>query len=322
MKAMQVNEGNVVEILDLPIPEAEPGEVVIKVQYSGVNYKDALAVTGKGKILRSFPMTPGIDAAGVIEASADERFSVGEPVVVTGYAMGERFNGAFAEYVKVAADYVVPLPEGLTAEECMILGTAGFTAAYAVHQMQRNDQQPENGPILVTGATGGVGSLAVNMLSNLGYEVVAVSGKMSQTDWLKSIGATSVVDRNEIDYGTRPLEAARWAGAVDTVGGEPLAGLLPCIKPLGNVAAIGLAAGFKLNTTVMPFILRGVNLLGINSVDCPMPLRKTLWNRLASDLKPTMLNQIHSGDLTLDEIPEFCNKMIASEISGRWLVKL
>lgn len=322
MKAMQIQEGNKVEILDLPVPETEPGEVIIKVQYSGVNYKDALAVTGKGKILRKFPMTPGIDAAGEIEASADERFSAGEAVVVTGCGMGERFNGAFAEYVKVNADYVVPSTEGLTAKECMILGTAGFTAAYAIHQMEKNDQHPDNGPVLVTGATGGVGSLAVNMLSNLGYEVVAVSGKMSQTDWLKSIGATSVIDRNEIDYGTRPLEAARWAGAVDTVGGDPLAGLLPCIQPLGNVAAIGLAAGFKLQTTVMPFILRGVNLLGINSVDCPMPLRKTLWQRLASDLKPSVLDQILSGELSLDTIPDFCNKMIKSEISGRWLVKL
>jgi len=322
MKAIYVYHDQGAHLLDLPIPELEKGEVLIKTHYSGVNYKDALAITGKGKILHDFPMTPGIDMSGEVVKTRPRKFKKGDQVLVTGCGMGERYDGGYAEYVKVTADNIVSIPAGLTQRKSMVLGTAGFTAAYAIHQIEKNGQQAEQGPVVVTGATGGVGSLAVNMLSKLGYEVIAITGKREKELWLKKLGASEVIDRRKINYGKRPLETARWAGAVDTVGGDTLAGLIRNIKPRGNIACIGLAGGHELHTTVMPFLLRGINLLGINSVDCPMPLRKELWQRLASDLKPTELETIYSGVLSLQEVPEFCNKMLAGKTSGRWLVKL
>ncbi len=322
MKAIHVYHDQGAHVLDLPVPELEQGEVLVKVHYSGVNYKDALAVTGKGKILRHFPMTPGIDMSGEVVKTRPRKFKKGDEVLVTGCGMGERYNGAFAEYVKVPAEHVVTIPAGLTKRKSMILGTAGFTAAYAIHQMEKNGQHPEQGPIVVTGATGGVGSIAVNMLAGLGYEVIAITGKKTEKElWLKKLGAAEILDRTNVDYGSRPLESARWAGAIDTVGGDTLAGLLRRIKRGGNVACIGLAGGHELHTTVMPFILRGINLLGINSADCPMPLRKKLWQWLAGDLKPAGLESIYSGVLSLEEIPEFCEKMLAGKTSGRWLVR-
>lgn len=321
MKAIYVYHDQGAHLLDLPAPDLEKGEVLIKVDYSGVNYKDALAITGKGKILHKFPTTPGIDVSGEVVKTRPRKFKKGDQVLVTGCGMGERYDGGFAEYVKVSAENIIVIPGGLTKRKSMILGTAGFTAAYAIHQMEKNGQHPEQGSVIVTGATGGVGSLAINMLANMGYEVIAITGKTEKKLWLKKLGAAEVIDRKKINYGKRPLESAQWAGAIDTVGGETLAGLIRNIKSRGNIACIGLAGGYELNTTVMPFILRGINLLGINSVDCPMPLRKKLWQRLASDLKPTELETIYSGVLSLEEIPEFCEKMLAGKTSGRWLVK-
>lgn len=322
MKAIYVYHDQGTHLLDLPVPELEKGKVLVKIHYSGINYKDALAITGKGKILHDFPMTPGIDMSGEIVKTRPRKFKKGDQVLITGCGMGEHYNGGFAEYVKVSAENIIVIPSGLTKRKSMILGTAGFTAAYAIHQMEKNGQQPEYGPVVVTGATGGVGSLVINILAKLGYEVIAITGKKIEKElWLKKLGAAEVIDRKKINYGSHPLESARWAGAIDTVGGDTLSGLIRNIKSRGNIACIGLAGGYKLNTTVMPFILRGINLLGINSVDCPMSLRKLLWQRLASDLKPTELETIYSGVLSLEEIPEFCKKMLAGKTSGRWLVK-
>jgi len=296
------------------------GEVVIRSHYSSVNYKDALAVTGQGKILKELPMTPGIDVAGEIILSKDDRFNLGDTVLVTGYGLGERFDGGYAEQVTVPADFVVPCPDSLTPREAMIIGTAGFTAALALQRMEENHQSPADGPIVVTGASGGVGSMAINILAGCGYEVTAISGKPAMLDDLKALGATEVIDREQFDPGKRPLEQARWAGAVDNVGGEALAGLTRMVKPRGNIASIGLAGGHELHTTVMPFILRGINLLGINSVDCPMPLRRQLWDRLSNDLKPRALDKILSSELSLQDIPSYCERMMQGNTSGRALV--
>ena len=312
------DQGAQLETLEPPAPE--DGDVVIRSHYSSVNYKDALAVTGQGKILRKLPMTPGIDIAGEITLSKDDRFNVGDTVLVTGCGLGERFDGGYAEQVTVPADFVVPCPDGLTPREAMIIGTAGFTAALALHRMEENHQSPADGPVVVTGASGGVGSMAIDMLAGRGYEVTAISGKPTMFDDLKALGATEVLDREQFDPGKRPLEQARWAGAVDNVGGETLAGLTRMIKPRGNIASIGLAGGHELHTTVMPFILRGINLLGINSVDCPMPLRRQLWDRLSSDLKPRALDKILRSELSLQDIPNHCEKMLTGSTSGRALV--
>jgi len=277
-------------------------------------------VMGQGKILRKQPMTPGIDIAGEITLSKDDRFNVGDTVLVTGCGLGERFDGGYAEQVTVPADFVVPCPDGLTPREAMIIGTAGFTAALALHRMEENHQSPADGPVVVTGASGGVGSMAIDMLAGRGYEVTAISGKPTMFDDLKALGATEVLDREQFDPGKRPLEQARWAGAIDNVGGETLAGLTRMIKPRGNIASIGLAGGHELHTTVMPFILRGINLLGINSVDCPMPLRRQLWDRLSSDLKPRALDKILCSELSLQDIPNHCEKMLTGSTSGRALV--
>jgi len=306
----------------LPSPIPADGEVVILGHYSSINYKDSLAVTGQGKILRELPMTPGIDVAGEILLSNDSRFNVGDTVLVTGCGLGERFDGGYAEQVKVAADFVIPCPDGLTPREAMIIGTAGFTAALAIHRMEENHQSPSDGPIVVTGASGGVGSMAIDMLANRGYEVTAISGKTAAFDYLKKLGASEIITREQFDLGQRPLEKARWAGAIDNVGGEMLAGLTRMIQPRGNIASIGLAGGYELHTTVMPFILRGINLLGINSVDCPMALRKQLWTQLAGELKPRALKQIVSQELSLPEVAVYCESMTNGSTSGRALINL
>ncbi len=317
---LRVHQDQGIQQETLAPPAPKDGEVVICSHYSSVNYKDALAVTGQGKILKELPMTPGIDVAGEIVLSKDDRFDVGDAVLVTGYGLGERFDGGYAEQVIVPADFVVPCPDNLTPREAMIIGTAGFTAALALHRMEENHQSPADGPIVVTGASGGVGSMAINILAGCGYEVIAISGKPAMLDDLKALGATEVLDREQFDPGKRPLEQARWAGAIDNVGGEALAGLTRMIKPRGNIASIGLAGGHELHTTVMPFILRGINLLGINSVACPMPLRRQLWDRLSNDLKPSALDKILSSELSLQDIPGYCEKMMQGNTSGRALV--
>ncbi len=297
------------------------GEILIRTRFSSVNYKDALAGTGLGKILRDFPLTGGIDSCGDVVQSRDDRFKEGDQVIVTGSGLSSTHDGGYAEYLRVPADWAVPLPDNLGPYQAMALGTAGFTAALALHRMESNGQHPEMGSILVTGATGGVGSLAVNLFHGAGYEVTAVTGKGDQHDYLKLIGATQVLSREALPLGRHPLEKGLWGGAVDNVGGETLAGLTRTVKPWGSIAAIGLAAGIELNTTVMPFILRGISLLGINSADCPHALRCKIWQRLATDLHPKHLDDIVDRVIHLEQLPEVFDEMLAGEVRGRILVQ-
>jgi NADPH2:quinone reductase len=296
--------------------------VVIRAAYSDINYKDALAATGKGKILRQFPLVGGIDVAGRVESSSNKQFAEGDEVVVCGCELSETRDGGYAEYVRVPADCVVKLPESLTLFDSMALGTAGFTAALAVERMEQNGQNPEHGPIVVTGATGGVGSVAVDILSGAGYEVVAVTGKSEAAEYLRGLGAAHVQLRGDIDLGKRPMERAEWGGAVDNLGGEVLTWLTRTVKPFGNIASIGLAASHELNTTVMPFILRGVSLLGINSVLCPPDVRRSVWERLGSDLKPRHLDRIVSRTIEFDELPNAFDDYVNGAVTGRTVVKI
>ncbi len=308
-------------IEQIGLAELGDDEVLIRTHYSSVNYKDALAGTGTGRILRRFPLIGGIDSAGEVAESSADGLAEGDRVVVTGCGLSATHDGGYAEWLRVPADWVVPLPEGLTLYQAMALGSAGFTAALAIHRMEQNGQTPEHGPIVVTGASGGVGSIAVNMLAGRGYPVTAVSGKSDQHDYLRELGAAEVVGRQELALASQPLEQGRWGGIVDNVGGDMLAGLLPCVRPWGNVASIGLAGGHKLRTTVMPFILRGVSLLGINSADCAYPLRKELWQRLASDLKPALLDSIVDRVVELEDLPGVFTEMLEGRTKGRILVR-
>ncbi len=324
-KAFRIDkrDGRIVAAFEqLHVADLSPGKVVIRVQYSSINYKDALAATGKGKILRRFPLVGGLDLAGVVESSADRRYEKGDRVLVTGCGLGEEVDGGYAEVARVDGDWVIPIPDGLDPKRAMAIGTAGFTAALAIHRMEHNGQKPEGGPVVVTGATGGVGSLAVNMLAGRGYEVVAVTGKADQAPYLKKLGAASVLLRSEIDYGQRPLESIQWAGAIDNVGGEMLTWLTRTTGWWGNIASIGLAGSHELHTTVMPFILRGVNLLGINSMATPRKVRLAVWKRIATDLKPVRLNQIASKAISFDELPSAFDDFMAGKVVGRTIVKV
>ncbi|KFI22277.1 oxidoreductase [Nitrosococcus oceani] len=315
-------EGIQARLETLHLEDLSPGSVVIRAYYSSVNYKDALAATGKGNILRRFPLVGGIDVSGVVESSADPRFRPGEKVLVTGYGLGSDHDGGYADYVRVPADWVVPLSEGLSLYGAMALGTAGFTAALAIQRMEDNGQRPDRGPVLVTGATGGVGNLAIDMLAGLGYPVVALTGKREAVENLKTLGASQILFRQELEMGQRPLEKGQWGGAVDTAGGDTLGWLTRTVLPWGNIASIGLAGGSELHTTVMPFILRGVSLLGISSADCPMPLRQRIWQRLATDLRPRHLNQIVTGRVSLEELLPIFEGMLAGAHRGRTVVKI
>jgi NADPH2:quinone reductase len=296
-------------------------DVLIRTQYSSVNYKDALAGTGRGRILRRFPLTGGIDCAGTVETSNDPRFQPGDPVIVTGYGLSQTHDGGYAEWLRVPAEWVVPLPKNLSLAEAMTLGTAGFTAALALHRMTQNGQTPDHGPLLVTGASGGVGTIAINMFASAGYEVTAASGKPHLQPFLESLGAKQVLPRDALHAPARPLETGEWGGIVDTVGGNVLAGLLPRIRPWGSVASIGLAAGHELHTTLMPFLLRGISLLGINSADCPHALRTHLWERLASDLKPPDLGRLKSKTIGLGDLPDAFDRMLNGNVYGRIVIK-
>ncbi len=323
-KAFRIHEENKqisARFETLSLADLCAGDVVIRVTHSTINYKDALAATGKGRILRRYPLVGGIDLAGVVESSTDSRYSPGDSVLVTGSSLSETHDGGYSEYARVKGDWVIPMPAGLDAATAMSLGTAGFTAALAIHRMEQNGQVPTGGPIAVTGATGGVGSLAIDMLSARGYEVVAVSGKKS-SEYLKAIGAATVLARQEIDFGSRPLEAVRFAGAIDNVGSEMLTWLTRTVDFWGNIASIGLAGGPELRTTVMPFILRGVNLLGINSSATPRELRLAVWKRIASDLKPRHLDRIVTRTLRFDELPAAFPGYIDGTVTGRTLVKI
>ena len=307
---------------NLQLDDLSPGEVVIRTEYSSVNYKDALAASGKGKILRQFPLNGGIDVAGVVTATTDDRFREGEAVLCTGCGLSETRDGGYSEIARLEADWTVRLPDGMGTREAMGLGTAGFTVALALWRMENNGQAPDMGPIAITGATGGVGMLATDIFTRAGYEVHAISGKTDRFAELKKLGAAECLDRNELDFGTRPLESARYGGALDNAGGEMLAGLTRVTRPWGNIASIGLVGGIELNTTVMPFIIRGISLLGINSAGCPYELRRELWERLAGDWKPAHLDRIITKEVTLDQLPDVFETLLAGEAFGRTVVKL
>lgn len=305
------------------VPEQlDAGEVTIRVHYSSINYKDALAATGAGKIIRRFPCVGGIDLCGEVVDSADARFKAGDKVIATSFDIGVAHHGGYAEYARVPAGWVVPLPAGLDLFEAMALGTAGFTAALGVVRMEDNGLAPANGPVIVTGATGGVGGLAIDMLANLGYHVVALTGKEAEADYLKMLGAAEIKLRSEIDLDkVRPLEAAQWAGAVDNVGGPVLHWVLATMKQAGTVASIGNAASFKLDTTVFPFILRGVSLLGIDSGYMGFPTRQRVWDRLATDLKPRHLAAV-TRTIDFDALPAAFDDFIQGRVKGRTVVRI
>ena len=316
------NAGHVTAgIEDMTLEQLSPGDVVIRVQYSSVNYKDALAATGRGNILRTFPLNGGVDAAGVVLGSDDPRYRPGDAVLATGCGLGERPDGGFAELLRVPADWVVPLPEGLSLFDAMALGTAGFTAALAIDRLEQNGQQPGRGAIVVTGASGGVGSVAIDLLSTRGYEVIAMTRKKDAAAYLEGLGAASVSDYAEL-VSDKPLQSAQWGGAIDNVGGEVLAGLISSTRPWGNIASIGMAGGSECHTTVMPFILRGVSVLGITSANCPMERRVRVWQRLASDLRPRHLQQIVAGEIGLDDLPAMFERLLQGEHRGRFVVKM
>lgn len=306
----------------LKLAELSPGDVVIRGHYSSINYKDALAATGKGKILRRFPLVGGIDVAGEVVSSEDERFAPGELVLVTGCGLSEEHDGGYAEYARVKGDWVIPIPDGLEPKSAMQLGTAGFTAALGIHRLEHNGLAPEEGPVIVTGASGGVGSLAVDMLAGRGYTVTALTGKAEAADYLRSLGAAEVLVRGEFEMGTRPLEKGLWAGAVDNLGGETLAWLTRTMDWWGSIASIGLAQGHELHTTVMPFILRGASLLGVNSVATPRALRLQVWERLAKDLKPRHLESIGHRMVVLGKLPEVFGDYLEGKVRGRTVVDL
>jgi acrylyl-CoA reductase (NADPH) len=306
----------------IALEDLSPGEVVIRVTHSGINYKDALAATGAGKILRRYPLVGGIDLAGVVESSADPRYQVGEGVLVTGCALSETHDGGYAQFARVQGDWVIPLPAGMSAFEAMALGTAGFTAALAIHRMEHNGQRPQGGPIVVTGASGGVGSVAVDMLATRGYRVIALSGKADATQYLKDLGAHEVLSRQQLDLGTRALETARYGGAIDNLGGEFLTWLTRTVDFWGNIASIGLAAGPALNTTVMPFILRGVSLIGINSSATPREWRLAVWQRIGTDLKPRHLEKIVTRTIEFAELPQAFPAYLEGAVTGRTVVRI
>jgi acrylyl-CoA reductase (NADPH) len=316
-------EGKVVgRFADMTAAQFDPGEVTIRVAYSSVNYKDALAATGAGRIIRRFPCIGGIDLSGTVVESADPRFAPGDAVIATSYDIGVAHHGGYAELARVPADWVLKLPAGLTLKEAMALGTAGFTAGLGIVRMEENGMRPGNGPVIVTGATGGVGSLAIDMLAGRGYEVTALTGKEAESDYLRGLGAKEVMLRQSLDLAKiKPLDRALWAGAVDNLGGDVLAWIASTMKQGGTIASIGLAASMTLNTTVAPFILRGASLLGIDSGYIGAPYRAGVWQRLASDLKPRHLGQF-TRTIAFAQLPTAFDAFIQSRVTGRLVVEI
>ncbi len=306
----------------LSLSDLSAGNVVINASWSSVNYKDALAATGQGKILRHSPLVGGIDVAGVVIDSSSDEFLVGDEVLVTGAGLSEVYDGGYAEYVRVHSECVVALPKGLSPFEAMVMGTPAFTAALALHRMEENRQNPSYGPIVVTGASGGVGMLAVDIFATRGYEVVALTGKKEHSALLQQLGANRVLLRDELTMGKAALEQGLWGGAVDSVGGDILAWLARTTKERGNIASIGLVAGAELQTSVLPFILRSINLLGISSANCPATLRRKIWKRLGNELKPQHLDKIVHNVISLDELPQAFETMLAGKSIGRTVVKI
>lgn len=307
----------------LTLDDLPQGEVLIKVIYSDVNYKDGLASIPEGRIVRSYPFVPGIDLAGVVVESSDPQFKPGDEVLATSYEIGVSHFGGYSEYARIKAGWVVPLPKGLALKEAMALGTAGFTAALSVYQLERMGLKPQNGPVLVTGATGGVGSIAIAILKNLGYTIAASTGKTADHDYLKELGASDILSREETSAeSNRPLEKERWAGSVDAVGGSTLAYLLRSTKIGGSVASCGNTGGPNVNTTVFPFILRGVSLLGIDSAQCPMDLRRELWQRLGNTYKPAGLLERIGHEKSFEELPQALATILKGGVRGRTIIKI
>lgn len=315
----QVDGRTVAEVRQLSVDDLPKEDVLIAVEYSSLNYKDGMAVTGSGKIIRTFPMVPGIDLAGKVIESSSDTYKTGDRVILTGWGVGERHWGGYSQQAKARPNWLVPMPEGLDSRKAMIIGTAGLTAMLCVMTLEESGVSAAQGPVLVTGASGGVGSLAVKLLADLGYEVVAVTGRESTHDYLMGLGASSIIGREQMSAEARPLESQRWAGAVDTVGGDILARVLAEMKYGGTVSACGLASSFKLNTTVMPFILRNVSLRGNDSVSCPVERRTKAWERLASDLPESTYDTI-SRTVGLDQVQEVAQEIMAGQVQGRVLI--
>ncbi|MBR0967674.1 oxidoreductase [Bradyrhizobium diazoefficiens] len=317
----KADKGTTAALTQFDEAELMDGDVTVRVEWSTLNYKDGLALTGKAPVVRRFPMIAGIDFAGTVEASSHPQWKAGDKVVCTGWGMGETHLGAYAEKARVKGDWLVALPHGLSARDAMAIGTAGFTAMLSVLALEKHGLSPKSGPVVVTGAAGGVGSVATAGLSKLGYHVIASTGRTSEADYLKAIGAAEIIDRKELSAPAKPLAKERWAGGVDSVGSTTLANLLSMTKYGGAIAACGLAAGMDLPSSVAPFILRGVCLLGIDSVMCPIEPRKAAWQRLASDLDRTKLSEI-THEISLDQVPEWGAKILAGEVRGRIVVKI
>jgi acrylyl-CoA reductase (NADPH) len=309
------------QIRQLTVDDLPEGDVLVAVKYSSLNYKDCLAVSGQGKIVRQFPMIPGVDLAGTVLESDSSAFQPGDEVLLTGWGVGERYWGGYAQKARLRAEWLIPLPDGLSELRAMAIGSAGLTAMLCVMALEAQGVTPEQGTILVTGASGGVGGVAVAVLAKLGYRVAAVTGRRDNDDYLYSLGATEIVNRTDLERPARPLESQRWAGAVDTVGGKVLARLLAEMNYGGTVAATGLTGGDELNTTVMPFILRAVKLVGVEVTTCPVTLRKVAWARLSRELPVNLLEQIFKV-ISLEEVPSFAEDLLAGRINGRVVVDL
>jgi acrylyl-CoA reductase (NADPH) len=317
----KADKGTTATLTQFDEAELMDGDVTVRVEWSTLNYKDGLAVTGKAPVVRRFPMIAGIDFAGTVEQSSHPHWKAGDQVIGTGWGMGETHLGAYAEKARVKGDWLVALPAGLSARDAMAIGTAGFTAMLAVMALEKQGLSPNRGPMIVTGAAGGVGSVATAVLSKLGYHVIASTGRMSETGYLKSLGAAEVIDRNELSAPAKPLAKERWAGGVDSVGSNTLANLLSMTKYSGAIAACGLAAGMDLPSSVAPFILRGVCLLGIDSVMCPLERRKAAWERLAGDLDREKLSEI-THEIRLDQVLDVAAQILSGDVRGRIVVKI
>ena len=306
----------------ISMDDINPGEITLKTEYSSINYKDALAATGKGKILRTFPLIGGVDVAGEVVESDDPRFSQGDKVIAACSGLSETNDGGYSEYARINSEAAIELPKQMDTRTAMAIGTAGFAAGLAIFKMKLNKQTPEMGPIVVTGATGGVGSIAIDMLSSSGFETTAITRKKTHDEYLKTIGTTNIVCLEEMELGERPLEKAQFGGGIDNVGGDLLSWVLRSTVPEGNVASIGLAADFKLPTNVMPFILRGVNLLGVNSTTLPNAVKQEVWDDIANNMSPQKIDQIVTKEVTLEELPDQFQAFIEGSIVGRVLVKV
>ncbi|GAA4363438.1 YhdH/YhfP family quinone oxidoreductase [Kangiella marina] len=308
------------ELVQMETDELTEANTLIKVDYSSINYKDALAASGRGAIMKSFPLNAGVDLSGTVVESTDAALTAGDKVVVNGCGLGESFDGGLAEYARVDSQFVMKQPQGYSGRESMIIGTAGFTAALAIHRMENNGQTPDKGPIVVTGASGGVGSFAINLLSKKGYETVAVTSQASMHDYLQDLGATEVKTLSELELSDKPLAKAAYGGLIDNIGGETLSRLMASIDLWGNIACIGLAQSPKLQATVIPLILRGVSLLGVSSTNCPMGLRSELWNQFGQDMPLPDFDKILSQEIALKDVSPYFDELIDNKHRGRLIV--